>query len=243
MKKIVKRLAFALTVAFASGSGRVRSMVGRHGQLSLVGAAAVTSALLLVSVSSAGSSADSGIDPASQQVAAVAGKPSEVVARHAQATRRSSATPAGQAAAHREVLRRHLSRPSPDYDQLRRELAGIGAADLQIDGAPHLDTQQTSAKAESAPGPRALAAAESGSSKCAAPPPRRFKCELLFFHENSPGGSSRSDVAVLTWQFEEQPTDRFSAREGAKGWHAMPDDVAAINFGKYNEKCYDPSRA
>ncbi|MEQ7005713.1 choice-of-anchor P family protein [Actinopolymorpha sp. B17G11] len=91
------------------------------------------------------------------------------------------------------------------------------------------------AQRQFATGSSAAAAPAEGNGRCDVAVPGKFTCELLFFHESSPGLTSQSDVAVLTWRFEDRDGG-LRAGEGNRG--GPPDDVAAIDFGNYNEKCY-----
>lgn len=188
--------------------------------------------LLLVSVGSTSSLAQPGVQTPGEQDAAGAvhrsaaqpaqdNGPSRVLARSFDVDR-----------ALREILRRHLLRPERDHDELRRELASIGARDIQIGRVSAADGRASEPNARTATrSSDGVQTLQEGDGKCPKPSEQthRFNCELLFFHETSPEGTFQSDVAVLMWD--------FIPVGGNKPKGGPLDDIAAIDFGNYNEKC------
>ncbi|MFG1905309.1 choice-of-anchor P family protein [Kribbella sp. NPDC048928] len=210
------------------------------GQLGRKQAALVTAgALILGSISITGSEAATREKPSVQgrTASATTSIAHDAATTRANSHRRTTAAPApakssSQDRALRKVLAKYLKPGRRDYVGLERDLAALGGTDLTIGGVTPSQAQaaQDSPKSKTAAAPRKL---DSGNGKC--PPATkdyRFNCELLFFHETSPGYTYMSDVAVLSWDFE------FLGEPKPKG--EPLDDIAAIDFGNYDEKCYDP---
>lgn len=192
----------------------------RHAALAAVGA------LILGTIGIAGSDAATGDkQQAKKQAPAITAavgqphKPAEAV------------KPASQNPALKRVMAKYLQHGRRDYLGLENGLAALGATGLTIGGRTPAQAQaaQDNPKTKAAP-------AASGNGKCPAASSKvRFNCELLFFHEVSPGYTYQGDVAVLSWDFE------FLGADKPKG--SPLDDIAAIDFGNYNEKCYEPGQA
>lgn len=152
----------------------------------------------------------------------------------------SRASIAGHNAALRDIMVKDFLRPDRNDDALRHDLASrLGASDIKIGGAATAGTeganiQRPQAAARLMAGEsRPSAAAGTGNSACSVRSPRRFNCELLFFHETSPGENFSADTAVLKWDFGGGISTGSDDVQGGS-----PDDVAAIQFGDYNAKCY-----
>ncbi|RZT27225.1 hypothetical protein EV649_0980 [Kribbella sp. VKM Ac-2569] len=149
-------------------------------------------------------------------------------------TKKDSATRATRDIALRKVLAKYLKPGHRDYLGLEKGLSAIGATGLRIGGRTPAEAQaaQNEPKGKAA-APRTL---QGEDGKCPkATKEYRFNCELLFFHETSPGYTYMGDVAVLSWDFE------FLGGDKPKG--SPLDDIAAIDFGNYNEKCYEPGKS
>lgn len=144
----------------------------------------------------------------------------------------------------RQALQRHLERKPRDYLALERDLAELGATELRI-SVPRLGlTGGTAAEAQE----RAMRQGNIRSSQQPQPqqdglgscdPSDYFECELLLFHESSPGGTAQHDVAVKLWDFYDEINDPGRGLYAAAG---APTDVAVIVFNDkfFDEKCYDP---
>lgn len=140
----------------------------------------------------------------------------------------------------RDIMVKDFLRPDRDDGALRHDLASrLGASDIQIGGSYSADAQAAKTRAPQAPvrllatRSRTAAAANTGNSPCSVRSPRRFNCELLFFHETSPGEKYSADTAVLKWDFGGGISEGSDDVQGGS-----PDDIAAIQFGDYNAKCY-----
>jgi hypothetical protein len=139
----------------------------------------------------------------------------------------------------RAVLSRYLKPGRRDYIGLERDLAALGATGLRIGDATPAEAQAAQEHGSEPKGKASTSASRSVSAldgedgNCPkATKEYRFNCELIFFHETSPGYTYMGDVAVLSWNFE------FLGADKPKG--SPLDDIAAIDFGNYNEKCYEP---
>lgn len=193
-------------------------------------------ALLLGTLSISGSEAATHEQPSAQgETAAITAHDAATSrAKRPSSTANLPAKADARNAALRKVLSKYLKPGRRDYVGLEKDLAALGGSGLTIGGVTPKQAQaaQDSPAPNAAPAPRKL---DGGNGECPkATKDVRFTCELLFFHETSPGYTYMADVAVLSWNFE------FLGEPKPKG--EPLDDIAAIDFGNYNEKCYNPGK-
>ncbi|WP_427895613.1 choice-of-anchor P family protein [Kribbella sp. GL6] len=190
-------------------------------------------ALLLGTLSISGSEAATHEKPSIQGTTAAHDAAASRVKRPTSTTTTPAKADARNAAL-RKVLTKYLKPGRRDYVGLEKNLAALGGTGLTIGGV----TPKQAQAAQDSPAPNAASAPrklDGGNGECPkATKNVRFTCELLFFHETSPGYTYMADVAVLSWNFE------FLGEPKPKG--EPLDDIAAIDFGNYNEKCYNPGK-
>lgn len=139
----------------------------------------------------------------------------------------------------KEALRKHLERSPRDYLALERDLAEIGATGLRVSAAGFGESGATAEQAQqhaTSNEPGSVRATAQDPSECQNPS-YQFSCELLLFHdEGQPPEQPKppTDYAILTFDF-----NNLYGPDSSLPWAGEPDDVAAITFEKYDQRCYE----